>query len=188
MTAVAAETAVVPGLYDIDAERTCRIEIEQGHSALIDLADKEFVAPYHWHLLHGHSGKLYAYAQTKSGPVYMHRLIARTPTGRETDHINGDGLDNRRSNLRIATCSQNLANRWKPQRADGSATSSRFKGVSWDRSRSKWQSKITVNQRCKNLGRYDSEEEAARVYDAAASLHWGPFARLNFASDGEAAA
>ncbi|MFF8784730.1 HNH endonuclease [Streptomyces sp. NPDC015125] len=181
-------TAVVPGVYDIDAERTCRIEIEQGHSALIDRADKEIVAPHHWHLLRGHSGKLYAYAQTKAGPVYMHRLIARTPTGRETDHINGDGLDNRRSNLRVATCSQNLANRWKPRRSDGSPTSSRFKGVTWDRSRSKWQAKITVGGRCKNLGRYATEEAAAQAYDSAAAATWGVFARLNFPLDGEAAA
>ncbi|MFD7705597.1 AP2 domain-containing protein [Streptomyces sp. NPDC059786] len=185
---VEAPAEVEPGVYDIDAEQTCRIEIEKGHSVIIDRADEERIAPYSWHLLRGHNGKLYAYAQTKSGPVYMHRLIAKTPVGRETDHVNGDGLDNRRSNLRIATCSQNLANRWKPQRADGSTASSRFKGVSWDRSRSKWQSKITVNQHCKNLGRYDSEEEAARAYDAAALSHWGVFARLNFPIDGEAAA
>lgn len=170
------------------AERTCRVELDQGHSATIDQADKELVAPYPWRHLRGHNGKIYAYAQTKSGPVYMHRLIARTPAGRETDHINGDGLDNRRSNLRIATCSQNLANRWKPQRVDGSAATSRFKGVSWYRSRNKWQSKITVDQHCKNLGRYDSEEEAAQAYDAAAAAHWGPFARLNFPSAREAAA
>jgi hypothetical protein len=170
------------------ADRTCRIELEQGYSAIIDKADKELVEPYPWRLLRGHNGKVYAYAQTKSGPVYMHRLIARTPVGRETDHINGDGLDNRRSNLRIATCSQNSANMWKPRRRDGSPTSSRFKGVSWDRSRNKWQSKITVNGLCKNLGRHGSEEEAARAYDAAARASWGPFARLNFPPAREAAA
>jgi hypothetical protein len=185
---VEAPAEVEPGLYDIPAERTCRIEIEQGYSAIIDLADKELVTPYSWRLLRGHNGKVYAYTQTKSGPVYMHRLIARTPVGRETDHINGDGLDNRRSNLRVATCSQNSANMWKPRRPDGSATTSRFKGVTWDRSRSKWQAKITVDQHCKNLGRFDSEEDAARAYDAAAVAHWGAFARLNFPNDGEVAA
>lgn len=178
-------TEVEPGVYDIPAERSCRIDIGDGHSAIIELADKELVAPYPWRPLRGHNGKVYVYAQTSSGPVYMHRLIARTPVGRETDHINGDGLDNRRSNLRIATCSQNSANMWKPRRPDGSATSSRFKGVSWDRSRSKWQSKITTDGRCKNLGRYDSEEAAARAYDAAAEAQWGAFARLNFPSGGE---
>lgn len=185
MTAVA---EVVPGVYDIDAGTTCRIDIGQGYAASIDVADKELIAPYPWRLLRGHNGKLYAYAQTASGPVYMHRLIARTPVGRETDHINGDGLDNRRSNLRIATCGQNSANMWKPRRPDGTAHSSHFKGVSWDRSRGKWQSKITIDRRCKNLGRYDSEEAAARAYDAAATAAWGPFARLNFPKANEVAA
>ena len=164
------------------------VEIEQGFSALIDRADSDLVAPYPWRLMRGHTGKFYAYAQTKSGPVYMHRLIAKTPPGHETDHINGDGLDNRRSNLRVATCSQNLANRWKPRRSDGSSASSRFKGVCWDRSRSKWQAKITVSGHCRNLGRYATEEEAARAYDAVAAATWGVFARLNFPLDGEVAA
>lgn len=186
--AVEAPAAVEPGVYDDVDGRTCRIEIEQGYSATINLGDKELVTPYSWRLLRGHNGKVYAYAQTKSGPVYMHRLIARTPVGRETDHINGDGLDNRRSNLRVATCSQNSANMWKPRRSDGSSATSRFKGVTWDRSRSKWQAKITVDQHCKSLGRYDSEEEAARAYDAAAVTHWGTFARLNFPSNGEVVA
>ncbi|MFF3620002.1 AP2 domain-containing protein [Streptomyces sp. NPDC002467] len=165
-----------------------RVDVKGGHSALIDVADLPLVSQYTWRPLKGHNGKLYAYAMAGRSAVYMHRLIAGTPAGLETDHVNGDGLDNRRSNLRVATCSQNSANTWKPRRSDGSTATSRFKGVTWDRSRSKWQAKITVDQHCKSLGRYDSEEEAARAYDAAAAARWGAFARLNFPVTREAAA
>jgi len=144
--------------------------------ALIDASDRSLVESYTWHALCGHNGKIYAYSRRR---VYMHRLIAGTPAGFETDHINGDGLDNRRANLRIASASQNSANMGKPARPGGSAHSSRYKGVSWDRSRDLWQAKITVNQHCRNLGRYSSQEAAALAYDEAARAAWGEFAMTN---------
>ena len=148
--------------------------------ALVDAADYPSVAPFRWRLLHGHNGKLYAYTTVTNGAVYMHRMLAETRPGDETDHENGDGLDNRRANLRTATRSQNKGNMGKPRRPDGSAHSSAYKGVSWDRSRGRWQAKIQANRRHKNLGRYDDEAEAARAYDVAALAHFGEFARLNF--------
>ncbi len=185
----AAVEAEAPAIVDgLSAEETCRIEIEEGYSAIVDLVDKELVEAYCWRLLRGHNGKLYAYAQVKPSPVYMHRLIARTPIGHETDHINGDGLDNRRANLRIATPSQNSANMWKPRRPDGRPHSSIYKGVTLCKLSGKWQAKITVAQHCRSLGRFTSEIEAARAYDAAAEAAWGDFARLNFPRGGEVAA
>src|SRR3546814_4168420 len=59
------------------------------------------VEGYPWRVLEGHTGKRYAYAMTREGGRYMHRIIAGTPKGMETDHINCDGLDNRRVNLRV---------------------------------------------------------------------------------------
>ena len=176
MTALATETAFRPGIYDGMPEESMRtVRVGRGHVAVVDAADYELLARHSWHLMRGHNGKLYAYTT-----VYMHNLIAETPPGSETDHENGDGLDNRRSNLRHATSSQNRANMWKPRRPDNSEHTSVFKGVNWDKTRSKWAAKIKVNGRAKNLGRHDVEADAARAYDAAALTAWGEFARLNF--------
>ena len=172
------DVITAPGIYDLD-EDTRRVPVGD-RFALVDAADYRRVAPFPWKLLEGHNGKLYAMARIGKRTVYMHREIAGTPKGAETDHVNGDGLDNRRANLRTATASQNRGNMGKPRRPDGSAHTSRFKGVSWDKGRQCWQAKICRNGRHCNLGRYGDESEAARAYDAAAIVHFGEFARLNF--------
>jgi hypothetical protein len=176
---VARPVIAEPGLYpDID-ENVRRVPVGD-RFALVDAADYPSVQPFRWRLLRGHNGKLYAYTSVTNGAVYMHRMIAETKPGDETDHENGDGLDNRRSNLRPATRSQNKGNMGKPKRPDGTAHTSQYKGVSWDKSRERWQAKITTHGTTRNLGRYDDEAEAGRAYDAAAAEHYGEFARLNF--------
>lgn len=119
----------------------------------------------------------YAFVKINQKIHRVHRIIwfmtyEEVPTC--IDHINRDKGDNRLCNLRIATCSQNSANT-NPR----SNTTSRFKGVSWDKTNGKWFASITVNGRQKNLGRYDSEIDAARVYNNAAVRAFGSFARLN---------
>lgn len=179
MTTVVTEPGIIHETPDDHAgtPAVARIPVGDHHTAVVDISDVPLVQKYRWHLLPGHNGKLYAY--TRFG-IYMHRIIAQTPAGMETDHINGDGLDNRRVNLRHATPSQNKANMRKPSRPNGERHSSSFKGVSWDKSRSKWQAKITVNQACRSLGRYEEEKDAALAYDRAALTAWGNFAQLNF--------
>lgn len=152
----------------------------EGYVALVDAADFWLVKGFNWRLLVGHRGKLYAHAKIAGKATYMHRVIAGTAPGLETDHVNGNGLDNRRVNLRPATRSQNSANSGKPRRPDGATHTSRYKGVSWDKARGKWQAKISRNGRSTNLGRFTSEAEAAQAYDAAALEQWGSFARVNF--------
>lgn len=165
---------------------TIAYPLDERYVTLVDVQDLPLVLRYPWRVIKGASGNHYVYAKSAGRGLYLHRLIANTPRGFETDHRNGLSLDNRRSNLRIATMSQNSANTGKPRRADGKQHTSRFKGVSWSAERGKWRALITVNGQRRNLGRYTTEEEAAAVYDRAAFQAWGEFAFLNFPREGTA--
>lgn len=116
--------------------------------------------------------------------VVVHRVVfaifhGRWPDG-DVDHINGIRSDNRPCNLREATRSQNLCNR------PSAGGTSEFKGVSWSTKSRKWRAQCyTATGRNKHLGHFDTEEEAARAYDACAAREQGPFARLNFAAAAE---
>lgn len=110
--------------------------------------------------------------------VRMHTFL----TGWDlVDHVNGNGLDNRRSNLRPATPTQNARNRG--MRSDNT---SGFKGVHPHRRSGRWAACIWFDGRSNYLGLFDDAAEAARVYDAAALEHFGPFARLNFPKENAA--
>lgn len=139
----------------------------------LDDADLALVRGRKWRAMR--KGNLvYAVASERKGATLMHRLILGAPRGMFVDHINGDGLDNRRENIRLCTNSQNMMNiRKSPGR------SSRFKGVSWDTKNRKWVAQIEKNRITTYLGGLDSEERAARQYDRAARLMFGKFARTN---------
>jgi hypothetical protein len=113
---------------------------------------------------------------------YLHRLIMNEPVGQSVDHINGDKLDNRRSNLRICSHFGNMRNRKTSTHA---GKQSRFKGVYWSASSKKWAATIGVYSFEKRrsvptyLGVYLTEEAAALAYNKAASKLFGEFARLN---------
>lgn len=102
----------------------------------------------------------------------------QAPDGMQTDHINGDRLDNRRANLRICNGMENARNRGVSARHI--EIPSRYKGVSWERRAARWQAQIGCDGKKFHLGLFATEEEAARAYDAKARELHGDFARLNF--------
>jgi len=122
----------------------------------------------------------------------MHRLIMSRILDRElhkdefVDHINNNGLDNRRENLRVCTESQNHANVGKIKRRNGTKLTSKYKGV-YQRADvpGRWYAKINPKGRRENLGGFETEEGAARAYDKRAIEEWGEFAQTNFKSEGE---
>lgn len=110
----------------------------------------------------------------RRSPLYLHRLILGAKKGERVDHINGNGLDNRRENLRFATASGNGAN----SRTYRNNTSG-YKGVHWEHRRGKWYANLTHQGKTIFIGRFDLPEDAARAYDAKAVEIHGEFARTN---------
>jgi hypothetical protein len=104
----------------------------------------------------------------------LHRFILKAKHDEIVDHINGDTLDNRKSNLRIVTAQQNT---WNSAVSSAHWKQSNFKGVTRDGN--KWSASITVSGEWRMLGRFDTEAEAAQAYDAAALELFGEYARTN---------
>jgi hypothetical protein len=105
---------------------------------------------------------------------YLHRYLLNAPSGILCDHINGDTLDNRRSNLRLVTAWQSNLNRQK-----SIANKSGYKGVFLHKPTMKWEASIGMNERTIHIGLFKTKEEAALAYNDAAIKYFGEFARLN---------
>jgi hypothetical protein len=152
-----------------------QILLHNGMSAAVDEADYEQLAPYRWQATCSSGRVWYAIRSVndagKTRTIHMHRQIMAPSAGMLVDHINRDGLDNRRENLRLATPSQSNANRILP-------SANCFRGIK--RRGTKWHAKIQISRRGYFLGSYETAEEAARAYDRAAFENYGEFARLNF--------
>lgn len=143
-----------------------KIPLSQGKYALVDDEDFEYLNQWRWHFSSGYAVS----TVIKRGSTYMHSLVNKTPKGKSTDHINEDKLDNRRSNLRTCTQSQNMVN--TGLRTDNM---SGYKGIRWDPNRGKWH----VQSMRKNLGRFTDLSEAISVYNAWLIEHFGEYAKLN---------
>ena len=153
------------------------IPLTKGYVALVDDEDYERIACHKWCAQEGPWGTR-AVRHAGRVRVYMHREVLGVVFGdaRHVDHINHDMLDNRKDNLRLVDHSMNQCNRKK------TVGSSRYLGVSLNRG--KWD----ANASGEYIGRFTSEEAAARAYDDAARRIQGPFASLNFPGPGELSA
>jgi len=157
-----------------------RIPLTQGKFAIVDAEDYERIAGYKWFAARFERG-FYALRTGKDNKgrqrnVRMHREILGEPKGKIIDHINHNGLDNRRANIRVVTRQQNT---WNKRKQRGNC-SSQYKGATWLKRAGKWQARITCNGKSIFIGYFDDQISAARAYDAKAAELYGDYAALNF--------
>ena len=144
------------------------IPLTQGQNAIVDATDFDWLSQWNWCASWCQFTQSFYAVRDK---VKMHRVILGATKGKEVDHQNHNTLDNRRNNLRECTCAQNKMNRRR---------SRRFRGVTWDGPTERWRAQIQANGKHMYIGLFYSEQEAALAYDAAAKIHHGEFATLNF--------
>ena len=152
------------------------VPLTKGYVAVIDAADVPLVEGRNWCAVVTRRSVYASYEEWIGGKmlrrVLMHRAIASTPEGFETDHEDCDGLNNRRANLRIVTPSQNRCNQRK-----GPRNTSGVKGASWHKASGKWRAQIMLENKKCHLGLYATIEEAAAAYAAASADMHGPYGR-----------
>lgn len=157
-----------------------KIKLTQGKFALVDDIDFAYLNQWKWTLTSNNGNKLYAarYIRNPKRTVLMHRIILSCKLCgskfKQTDHVNGNGLDNRRRNLRPATVSENQSNRGCP-----SHNKSQYKGVCWNSRDKRWLAYIVILGKHKYLGQFKTKIQAAQAYNKAAKKYFGKFARLN---------
>lgn len=150
------------------------IPLTKGKIAIVDAIDYEWLNQWNW----CYNGKRHAIRGERRGGRYkaisMHREIMKPPPGFVVDHINGDGLDNRRQNLRICTTKQNNQNQSKHR-----DNTSGYRGVYFVKASKKWQASIRIDGKNYHQGLFEDPKEAALAYNKAAVEAWGEFAKLN---------
>ena len=158
-------------------QRMKRIKLTQNKYAIVDDTDYELLSKHKWSICRAR-GKLYAVRSIRSsGKVLMHRFLMGLTANDKIciDHINGDGLDNRRDNLRIATLEQNQGN--SKLRKDNT---SGYKGISWHRNAKKWIVQLGNGKACILYGGlFTDKKEATKKYNEMARSKFGKFAKLN---------
>lgn len=166
------------GLCSSEEEyRLKKLVLTKGKAALIDDADYERASQFKWQAVYkkGWYASRRPYIDGKQPKeILLHRYILDAPDEMQVDHIDGDGLNCTRANMRLCTLAENTRNRKRPV-----TNTSGYKGVSWHKLRGKWRAEIGVNGRNKHLGLFESKDAAALAYNGAALEHYGEFARLN---------
>lgn len=152
------------------------------HIIYFDIEDWDKIKDYKWHIKKSYN-TFYAGAAKRLQSnmhiqIIMHRVITECDSFKMVDHINGNGLDNRKDNLRTCTNAENSKNQLVRKN-----NTSGYKGVHWHKHRGKYNARIYVDGTRKSLGYFDSKELAAKAYNNAAIKHYGGFAKLNILSD-----
>lgn len=154
------------------------IKLTQGQWAMVDNEDYKELSQYKWYAKKDHN-TWYALRAVGSLPgkqktIQMHRTILKPDKGLVVDHINHDGLDNRRFNIRVCTHAENSRN--KIIQTGGTSL---YKGVCWHKRDKKWAVQIKVDNKMRHLGSFKCEKEAAAAYNEAALAYHKEFAHLN---------
>ena len=158
------------------------IELACGLKALVDDDDYEIINGYNWFSSPGKYTD-YAYSNIGGKKASLHRTILNAQKKMVVDHIDGDGLNNQKINLRISTVQENNRNKLRNKNMKGN-----LKGVFYVDRLGKYKALITENKKSKHLGCFKTEEEAGKAYDNAARKNFGEYARLNFPRKGEQSA
>lgn len=157
---------------------TRQISLTQEKFAIVDDDMYDYLMQWKW-CTYKMGNNFYAARKDKGTlfrkSILMHRFIMNTPNGMEADHIDLDGLNNTRTNLRNCTHAQNNQNKKKQ-----SNNSSGYKGIVWDKERKKWKAQISVNGKHVLIGRFSNIEDAVKAYDEIAKQYHGEFANTNF--------
>ncbi len=146
------------------------IPLTNGYYAYVDAADFDWLNQWCWRARNG-----YASRSEKGKQILMHRQIMQTPEGMIVDHINGNGFDNTRANIRNVTPGENAANARKR-----AGTTSIYKGVTHGKRKDMWYTQVQCGEMNSRAGPFADEAEAGRAYDRMAVEFFGEVARLNF--------
>lgn len=155
---------------------TALFQLTQGHQTVVDLEDATYLAQWNWTHNHGYAERVQVEGARQTRISMAHEVVSRMGLIRGdllVDHINTCRTDNRRSNLRLATHTQNVLNRRL-----NAANTSGVKGVSWSTNKGKWVAQISINKRKVHLGYFLDRDEATRVYREAVAEHFGEFGRV----------
>jgi hypothetical protein len=161
-----------------------RIALSQGKFAIVDPEDHDRLSRHKWHTCN--RNRTYYAIRGQWSPklkkrltIAMHREVIDVPDDLYADHINHNGWDNRKANLRPATAADNARNARYPKRS----TSAKYRGVWFNKGRKRWRAAIRLNGKPIHLGYFRDEIDAGKAYDKAAKKHYGQFAILNFPNE-----
>lgn len=155
-----------------------KIPLTKEQYALVDDEDFDYLVSWKWCFSSkGYAMRMEKRSETgrnKRGVIYLHRQVMKAENGTQVDHINGNPLDNRKSNLRLATHSENMRNR-KLQKNNTTG----YKGVWFNKKRKRYIATIKINGQSRTIKSAETAQEAAEAYNDKAIEIYGDFARLN---------